>query len=144
MIREQSSVIVSTEFLTQHCRYLRERKTTADESEVISEVLDHTPSETVPEEVLEEATPTKSQATPTSSQRTTDYSNDSFEPTSQGHTPSRSDHTPSHPPPIAQESESEPTSGGYLMCSETLYLNVFFHLQSPPVVWGVWSRGSLS
>lgn len=50
--------------------------TTHDEqsqSDVISEVLDHTPSESVPEEVSDEATPTVTQLA-------TEYSSDTFEP----------------------------------------------------------------
>ena len=84
---------------------------TADESEVISEVLDHTPSGSVPEEVSEEATPTDSQ-------RTTNYSSDSFEVTSHI-SPTVTGHAHSHPPPITSSPphsgiESEKTTSGII------------------------------
>ena len=74
---------------------------TGNESEVISEVLDHTPSESVPEEV--------SEATPTNSRRSADYSNDSFEGSS-----AVNDHTHSHSSLITASpaAEQESISGG--------------------------------
>ena len=85
------------------------------QSDVISEVLDHTPSESVPEEVSEEATPTASQPA-------TEYSSDTFASPDQTLTPHTLPTSQSHtlpvtstPAALAEDEPLESTSGNFTL-----------------------------